>query len=421
MQMMTCNGVQGAGGTGVPGNRRRMSFDEYRAANTEELKRDPKFSVELFKAVEFLSYAKNQLRSGRPRPALRYAIEAKKTAQEAKMLHREVLKRVQDLEGRIFRSKMIGFDTTRSEGVLQEIKALVLDTRYKAALDKLGECEKVLERSLFLPFPLLDTKIKIKTLITFEEGNIIFRVKLENYMDETLGSIVLVPSVPQDVFAELPEQMIGEIEPRQSKEVTFTLAPKVENWSVGIPGALIQGRDVTVRTILSCDYGKAQYKVRIENNTHAHVENILITPFIPAALEPDEPQKVIKSLPPLQGETVVFELRPRGMAPEDAEVRAEVLDEVVEEARDEDDGVVPDEENMEWDQASWEFEEDRKQEAAMEWEPETAKKEAPPPKEELHDEDDLGDLSASDFRPVAEDFSFISYSPDRIHKLKKNR
>jgi hypothetical protein len=215
--------------------------------------------------------------------------------------------------------------------------------------------------------------------------------------------------------------MIGEIEPRQSKEVTFTLAPKVENWSVGIPGALIQGRDVTVRTILSCDYGRAQYKVRIENNTHTYVENILITPFIPAALEPDEPQKLIKSLPPLQGETIVFELRPRGMAPEDAEVRAEVLEEAEEEGNDEEGAATPDEEEMEWDQASWEFEESPKQEPAMEWEPEPPKGEPKPPMEEAPEEDDIAGLEASDFRPVQEDFSFQSYSPDRIHKLQKNR
>jgi hypothetical protein len=393
--------------------RRRMSFEEFQARRSEK-RRDPRLSVELHKAVEYLSFAKNLLKTGRTKLASKYAEEAKKTAREAKRLHKEVLTRVGEIERRVFHAKMIGFDTTKAEELLEEVKSLVLDTKYKQAMEIIKKCEDSLFRSQFLPFPLLDTKVKIKTLIDFEEGNILFKVKLENHMEETMGSIVLIPSVPQDVFSELPEQIIGEIKPFQSKEVTFTLSPKIENWNVGIPGALIQGRDVTVRTILSCNFGEAKYKVRVENNTYGYIENLVVSPFVPKGLTPDRPEKLIPIINPNDGETVVFELRPEGIEIFDDEEAEEFRSEGYEVDEEYDD------ETLEWDQAAWEFQDEIKDEEEkedsgpeLEWESDEDEE------EEEEEEDEFADLEASDFRAVKEDFSFISYSPDKIHKIKK--
>jgi hypothetical protein len=394
---------------------RRQSFEEFQARRTGR-GRDPRLSVELFRAVEYLSFAKNLLKSGRSSLATKYAEEAKKTAKEAKRMHKEVLARIDDIERRVFHAKMIGYDTTKAQGLLEEAKTLILDTKYKQALELIKKTEESLYRAQYLPFPLLDTKIKIKTLIDFEDGNIMFRVKIENHMNETLGSIVLIPSVPQDVFTELPEQVIGEIQPYQSKEVTFTLSPKIENWNIGIPGALIQGRDVTVRTILSCNYGEAKYKVRVENNTQGYIENLFVTPFVPQGLEPDSPEKIITIINPVDGETVVFDLRPKGIAAIEGEDMGEFRSEEYEEDEEYDD------EQLEWDQAAWEFQEELGEEPEMEWEgddDEDDDDEEFEEEEEEEDEDEFADLEASDFKAVKEDFSFISHSPDKIHKIKK--
>jgi len=372
--------------------------------------------------VEYLSFAKNLLRSGRIKLARKYADEAKRTAKEAKRMHHEVLGRIEDVERRVFHAKMIGFETSKTEALLEDAKGLILDTKYKQALDVIKKCEDSLYRSQFLAFPLLDTKVKLKTLIDFEGGNILFKVKIENHMEETLGNIVLLPSVPQDVFTELPEQLIGEIKPFQSKEVTFTLTPKIENWNVGIPGALIQGRDVTVRTILSCNYGEAKYKVRVENNTHGYIENLNVIPFVPGGLEPDKPEKLITVIPPMDGETVIFDLSPPGLKElleEDEEVEFRSAGyEVDEEYNDED---------LEWDQAAWEFQEEIKSDSddddpgpALEWDT-SVDGEDEEDEEEDDEEDEFADLEATDFKAAKEDFSFISYSPDKIHKIKKKK
>lgn len=389
---------------------RRQSFEDFQAENPRE--RDPKLSVELFKAVEYLAFAKNLLKTGRTKLAKKYADEAKRTAMEAKRLHKEVLKRVSGMEKKVYHAKMIGYETSKSEALLEEAKSQVLETKYKQSIQTLEKCKSALYRSQFLPFPLLDTRVKMKTLITFEEGNIIFRVKLENHMDEDMGEIILIPSVPQDVFTELPEQLIGDLKSNQSKEITFTLTPKIENWNIGIPGALIQGRDVTVRTILSCDYGEARYKVRIENNTDAFIENLVVSPFVPGGLEPDENEKVIPVISPLEGETVVFVLRPIGYA-ELHEGDEEIEEPVQLEMEDE----------SEWDQASWEFteddddeeeEEEEDEDDDVDWEMDDEDDE-----EEEEEEDDFEDLEATGFRQVKEGFSFISSSPDKVHNIKR--
>jgi hypothetical protein len=266
-------------------------------------------------AEQLLGSAKSALVKGRFFKALKFARSAKAAAEEARRLCDYTWNAIRAAERLLLELKSIGVTVADAEDVLDQAKLAVEDASYRKALGLVEQCNRILRRAQFVPFPLLEKDVTIKTIVGYDRGRVLYKIRIENNMDEPLGELCVIPWYASEEFTpDMEEQIVGDVPPRGSVDVTFNLVPKNPDWVIGgIPGKLIQGRDITIKTIFSCAYGDTVYKVRIENNRDIPIEDIHVRPLIPDALVPDEDEKVIDLLNPREYKTVVFQLRPRGL------------------------------------------------------------------------------------------------------------
>lgn len=266
--------------------------------------------VDVAVAKNLLEKAKQALINGRYRKAKKLAAQSRELAQAARAYHRKVINELHSLEDFIEYITSLKFDTIKAQKVLDEAKKAALQLDYPGALRLIEDAKKVLHRSTFVPFPLLNKNVTIKTIIGVDKDKIIYKVRIENKSQKPLGEIVLLPAMDENMFAPVSEQMMGELLSMQAKEVTFVLTPMTKNWSLGVPGHLIIGRDINLKTILECNKGTAIYKVMIHNNKGNPIHDLKVGPFVPRGLTPDEEFKVIEVLPSNDSEVVIFDLTP---------------------------------------------------------------------------------------------------------------
>jgi len=267
-------------------------------------------NVDVAMAKRLLEKAKHALLDGQYRKAKKLAEQSKEMAHAARSYHRKVMNELRSLEDFIEYIDSLKYDTSKAQKVLDEAKKAVLQLDYPSALRLVEDARKVLHRATFVPFPLLNKNVTIKTIIGVEKDKIIYKVRIENKSKRSLGEIVLLPAVDESMFAPVKEQMMGELVGMQAKEVTFVLSPITKNWSLGVPGHLIIGKDINLKTILECQNGTAIYKVMIHNNRSNPITDLTVNPFVPKGLSPDEESKVIEELPAKDSEVIIFDLTP---------------------------------------------------------------------------------------------------------------
>ena len=267
-------------------------------------------NVDVSTAKNLLEKAKKALLSGKYRAAKRLAQQSQELAKAARAYHTKVMNELRSLGDFIEYIASLKYDTHQAEEILDEAKKTILQLDYPGALSLVEKARKVLHRATFVPFPLLNKNVTIKTIVEVDKDKIIYKVRVENKSKRSLGEIVLLPTVDAAMFAPVREQMMGELMGMQAKEVTFVLTPIVKNWDLGVPGYLIQGKDIALKTILECKDGTATYKVMIQNNKKNPIIDLKATPFVPKGLEPDEQFKVIEEIPPKGSEVLIFDLTP---------------------------------------------------------------------------------------------------------------
>jgi len=346
-------------------------------------------------AVAFLNKAKSSLKIGHYIEAIKNARAATEAAYNAEELHDKVIRGITRTEYDLGQAKRRRLDTTEAEETLDLAKKAAEELEYRKALTLIKQSRYKMHRALFSPFPLLTKNVTIKSNIGWDQGQIRYRVRLENHSRESIGEICLVPSVPEEVFGKVAEKIIEGLGPYEAAEVVYNLIPQKDEWLLGVPGELLQGKDVTVRTILECREGEAIYKVKIRNNKGNRITDLIVRPFIPSGLIADENEKVVPVLHPFSAVSVVFPLRPE-MAPEE-----EVIFETEEPVEDE---VTFEEEE---DDYAPEWEEDEEDEEPEEEEFEEDEEEDEPEVDWTQEEAEL-----AGFTPVDEGSRFMAYMPD---------
>lgn len=267
-------------------------------------------NVDVSTAKNLLEKAKKALLGGKYRIAKRLAEQSQELAKAARAYHTKVMNELRSLEDFIDYIASLKYDTHMAQEILDEAKKAILQLDYPGTLDLVEKARKILHRATFVPFPLLNKNLTIKTIVEMDKDKIIYKVRVENKSKKTLGEIVLLPTADAKMFAPVREQMMGELMGMQAKEVTFVLTPVVKNWDLGVPGYLIQGKDINLKTILECKNGTATYKVMIQNNKKNPIMDLKASPFVPKGLEPDEAFKIIEEIPPKGSEVLIFDLTP---------------------------------------------------------------------------------------------------------------
>ncbi|MEE1551647.1 MAG: hypothetical protein V1244_08525, partial [Nitrospinaceae bacterium] len=266
--------------------------------------------VDVAHAKNILEKAKKALLKGKYFTAIKLAQESRKMAKAAKSLHRTILNDLKALEDFIDYIGKLGYDTSKAQEVLDEAKKAVLQLNYPHTRSLMDKAKQVLHRATFVPFPLLNKNVTIKTIVGVDKEEILYKVRVENKSKKPLGEIILLPAVDTKMFATMKEQMMGEVMGMQAKEVTFVLTPITKNWNIGVPGYLIEGKDINLKTILECVDGTATYKIMIHNNKRNPISDLKVSPFVPKGLEPDEEFKVIEEIAPNDSELLIFDLTP---------------------------------------------------------------------------------------------------------------
>ncbi len=410
-------------------------------------------------ATEKLAVAKELLRLGKYFKAQRVAQQSLNWAEKAREFHRRVLSDFKSLEDYIYYVKKLRYDTDEAERILVDVKKAILSLDYNRALSLMDRARKVLRRATFKPFPLLNKDITIKSAVGIEQGKIIYKIKIENHSPDSLGELILQPAVNTEMFAPIREQPIGEVFSMQAKEIRFTLMPVVKNWNIGVPGALIEGKDIILKTILECKDGIATYKVMVKNLKEAPLIDIDVYPFVPKGLKSDEESKVIDEIEAYGSEVVIFDLTPgrkKGRVsrytatyeddfpytwsysmPEDYELEPDWNEESVEEDVWAEPEIVQDEweedeEEVEEEVEDWPEEEEEEEEVEEEEEEEEVEEEEEEeeveeeteewPEEEGEDivDDELLDIETTGFKPVNNKFKNMMFMPDMIKMLEES-
>ncbi len=262
---------------------------------------------------DMLIEAERALSEGRFLKARSYTSKARGVMQRTLELHRsfmgtlrEFLERIDDMEGK-------GYDITEAREIVEKARSKAVRSRYEQAIKVVSMIEPALRRATYLPFPLLNKNVDILTVINFTGGNLNYTVRIENPTTKPLGEIIIKPFLQEEMFQEVQERAYGVIDALSYKESIFVLVPKMKDWNVGVGREVLRGDGVVMRTRLTSREGEASYSITVENNSDQIIRDIIVSPMIPASMEPDPVQGIIEHVSPYGSETVDFKLTPASL------------------------------------------------------------------------------------------------------------
>ncbi|MEM2900978.1 MAG: hypothetical protein QXT63_09325 [Thermoplasmata archaeon] len=163
-------------------------------------------------------------------------------------------------------------------------------------------------------FPWGEIDATIETEIGYEVDKVTYTVTITNNMPDMIKQVKILPSIPIDTFLlEEKSKLLGPIFPGESKSAVFKLTPVSELWEIGVSGKAIEGRDISIRTILRCNKGRVSYNVVIKNNRTYNMKNVKVKPFLPPEFTVDVKEKTIEILKPLESVELEFRVRPKSI------------------------------------------------------------------------------------------------------------
>jgi len=298
----------------------------------EEVVMEVSEEINLDDALLYLKEAERELVGGSLLRSSKLSKKAREILQRAGEQHRRTIKNLRKLLERMMTMREGGYDISRAEELFEEAVKSAYSFRYRQAEGKLNEAWEALQRAEYIPFPLWEKDVMIKSIIYYEDGLVYYKIRVENYENYPLGEILLKPALP-DYFDGVEEINLGEVGPKEYHEVVYRLRPRVEDWSVGVDGRLLKENGVMVKTGLYLKRGEGMYEVKVENNSDSILRDVVVYANVPPGLKTDEPEKVISYIPPFGSETVVFEIsaappeRPPGEEGEEELVMVQVEDE----------------------------------------------------------------------------------------------
>ncbi|MCD6383679.1 MAG: hypothetical protein J7L88_04385 [Thermoplasmata archaeon] len=273
----------------------------------EEIVMEVGKEINLDDALLYLKEAEKELIEGSLIRSHTLSRKARRILQQAKEQHLRTIKGLRKFIDRMLEMKERGYDVSAAEEIFEEAVKAASSFRYSIAEDKLGDAWEALDKAEYIPFPLWEKDVMIKSVIYYEEGLVYYKIRVENYEEYPLGEILLRPALP-DYFEGVEEMNLGVVGPKEYHEVTYRLKPKVENWSVGVDGKLLKENGVMVKTGLYLKRGEGMYEVKVENNSDAILRDVVVYANVPQGLRTDELEKVIDYIPPYGSGTVVFDV-----------------------------------------------------------------------------------------------------------------
>jgi hypothetical protein len=329
-------------------------------------------------------------------------------------LHREFITILKGFVTKIRDMEDKGYDIREARTLLEKARNRAIKSDYEKAIDMITKVEPALDRATYLPFPLLNKTVDIISTIFYAGGKISYSVRIENPMSEPLGEIIIRPFLSEGDFHSVQERYFGVIGPREFKESTFNLVPKVKDWSLGVGREVLMGEGVVLTTKLSSKGGTAKYYITIENNSDQIIRDIRVAPMAPGGLGSDPSNGTIDVVEPFASKTLEFDLFPLVLDREPRESIERVV--ALEEQADQDIEMIEEEED--WNEEVFD--------------------EVEAVEEEVSDlgldldlngiEDDLNDNipeEPRDFTPVEEEYNLISMVPSKypegVEKLLKKK
>ncbi|MEW5759887.1 MAG: hypothetical protein AB1779_03890 [Candidatus Thermoplasmatota archaeon] len=162
-------------------------------------------------------------------------------------------------------------------------------------------------------FPLLERNVIIETEIGYELGNVIYIVRIKNNGEEPIEGLNIKPSVQKDMFEYDEEvKLISFMAPGEVQTVVFRLRPLRAVFELGIEGKAIQGKDITIKTVLACENGAGSYKLMLKNNRNYSFKKIKVKPILPMDFVSLVPEEEVETLGPEETKVLTFPLITRG-------------------------------------------------------------------------------------------------------------
>lgn len=365
-------------------------------------------------AREMLLKAELTLADGNFIKARKIAGRAGKLLDKTQELHRDFIKVLKKFISRIQEMEEKGYDVREAQTLLDKARNRAIKSDYEKAIDMMTKVEPALDRATYLPFPLLNKTVDIISTIYYAGGKISYSVRIENPMSDPLGEIIIRPFLSEGDFHPVTERYFGVIGPREYKESTFHLIPKVKDWSLGVGREVLMGEGVVLTTKLSSKGGTAKYYITIENNSDQIIRDIRVAPMAPGGLGSDPSNGTIDVVEPFASKTLEFDLFPLVLGKEQYENIEKVV--VLEEEAVEEEADVNEEDEEDWNELLHKEEEEVEDDAnGLDL--------------DLDDvEEDIPEMPEGprDFTPVEEEYNLISMVPSKYpeeveKRMKKKR
>ncbi|MFO8109191.1 MAG: hypothetical protein R6U17_01515, partial [Thermoplasmata archaeon] len=303
--------------------------------------------VDFTELIGILNTSKELLRSGYYLETKAETEKLEKNIAALKKTHRRAFDAVSFLEIEIENKKRQGYDVEEASNILTEARRAFGKLDYEKTFSLVQDSKQALERSLYLPFPLLDKDVRLISVIKKEDSEVVLKFQLVNHMETSLGEILLNLSTPPG-FIDLREKKLGFIGPREKRTIKAVLKPTIYQPELGFEGdniaSLIFKNKITLKSKLDCSGPNPTYKISVKNVGNEVITDLILRPMVPDALESEQDKKMIAELRPIKSVSTTFQLYPKKVEKMDAEIAGEEEEEAEEE---EEKGEVAGEEEAE--------------------------------------------------------------------------
>jgi hypothetical protein len=158
-------------------------------------------------------------------------------------------------------------------------------------------------------YPLTELNLTLEISVTFEQGIILYNVRVQNNTDKVIRKIVIRPSIDEEVFQiEERARTVGPLTPGSAQTVIFRLKPVQEKWELGVPGKIFGGRDIAMKAILKTEDGVASYELELANTKKYSIRFLKVKPILPEDFVAMEQEKTINLLEAGEKKKVKFDL-----------------------------------------------------------------------------------------------------------------
>ncbi len=316
------------------------------------------FSSDSFKSIleEMIAESKGLFESGEILSTKEKLEKVEENIDEADRNQLKAIDEIKKLENEIEKKEERDYDVEKVKSILEKTKEPLTEMKYNRVFDLIDKGWEALKRSLFLPFPLLEKDVTLKSVIKNKDGRVELTYEIINRMEKPLGKLLINFSTPEG-FEELPERELGMIGPKKKKSIRSVLKTEEnlreekeeENQEDDETEEddeleedklvdLILENKVILTSTLDCSYKHPVYKIQLENVSDEPLRDITVKPFIPESLKPDKEKKSIEWLKPFSKASLTFQLHPesfeldRKQEEEESSIpESEVKDEVKEE------------------------------------------------------------------------------------------